>query len=169
MKKYLLDTSYFLNMKEYYPTEDKKFDFIWEKLKEKIRNGEIIIIDKVFNELKEGKDNKFIQNFLEEFKEYKFKTDEEDNVPIVKAYEDNEQDFKGNFERFTKESSADLSLIGTAKKLDASILTDEIMPGRPEGTKSVKLNIPSLAEKVGVECFELRGRVNIILGEKGGK
>ena len=66
--KYLLDSSYFSNMLSYYPPDNSEFAFIWEKLKEKIRNGEILIIDKVFKELQRIQDNNFVREFLLEFR-----------------------------------------------------------------------------------------------------
>ena len=69
MKCYLMDASYFSNMLDYYPMDNKDFNFIWEKLKEKVKKGEVIFIEKAINELREINNN-LVEEFLHEIKPF---------------------------------------------------------------------------------------------------
>ncbi|MDE0243257.1 MAG: DUF4411 family protein [Candidatus Kaiserbacteria bacterium] len=89
---------------------------------------------------------------------------EEDSVEIAKMYEKNKEKLRGDFDTFSKPPSADIHLIGHARKIGAEILTDEIMPRKDGNTKAVKLNIPSLADHCRVKCHELKDSINILSG-----
>ena len=131
--KYLLDTSYFSNMMDYYPPSNYQFEFIWNKLNGKIENGVILVIDKVFDELKRIED-RFVNNFLQKNTNSKIKTHKEDNIIIYSEYSKNQNKFKGSFDTIFKEDAADVFLIAYARKNNEkiSILTDAIMPQKAD-------------------------------------
>ncbi len=170
-------------MIDFYPPDIRRFKFVWEALTHKIRNKEVIVIDKVVRELKKHKSQKqFVDDFLSNINDYLEKSSAQSNAEIIRIYEQNRDTLKGNFNNFSKDSSADLSLIGVVYSLNNQpknqsgqpplmkpeenqvfILTDEIMPNTPDKQGRKKLNIPSFAELVGIECLELKDSINRIL------
>lgn len=60
---YIIDTSAFIDAKSYYPPES--FGSFWKAIEDMTRNGEVIIISKVAEELKKGNDylaDEFLNN-----------------------------------------------------------------------------------------------------------
>ena len=157
MKKYFIDTSYFSNMLEYYPIEREEFNFIWESLKSKILNDEIYLSKKVYKELEEIKDDS-VNEYLKNFTEKLIKANKEYEIKLAEIYEDNKNYFSGSFDKFSKEDSADFGLIALVLKEKTNnqivtVLCDEILPLKANKKNKKKLNIPSLCERIGIECL----------------
>ena len=171
MKRYIIDTSYISNMLQYYEMSDSRFSFIWDSLLTKVKTEEIILCSKVIKELDnfltKGANN--LKDFLDNLKDVKPKEENQFYIrEVVKTYEKNKSKFKGSFERFAIETSADLSLIAIALEYkeigdECFILTDEIMPSIPDNSNKIKLNIPSLAKLLEIECIKSEKGITIFL------
>lgn len=164
-KKLLLDASYISDMFDFYPLKDPRFKFVWDCLLTEINQGEIIVIDKVYKELKDPKnlEKDGVRDILDKIKPKVQPSNERDNIVVIQKYDSHRAKFKKvSFDRFARQTSADLSLICYANKVRANILTNEILTDRDRHGRK-KLNIPSLAELLEVKCFELRYSITKII------
>ena len=166
MIKKIIDSSYFSDILTYYPIDIQNFKFIWDKLEEKIKNNEIILLNVVYKELKSIQNDKF-QNYLAKFDNLLEPTNQNDYIEIIDLYQKNQNKLKGSFQHTfgtaKKKINADPYLISKAIEIEGSvILTNEIMPNKPDNNGKKKLNIPSLAEYAKIKCLELRNSVDII-------
>ncbi|MDD9868062.1 MAG: DUF4411 family protein [Candidatus Campbellbacteria bacterium] len=144
MKKYLLDTSYILDMLEFYPPKDPRFKFVWEKLEKKIKNKEILVIDKVFEELKKEKEDS------ESIKELSQKTTKEKLAMGKKFKEQKEQKEENDFiknllQRIEpyKEKTHEEDSIGIMKKYDKNA---DWFRGNKDTIANEKADLPLIAK-----------------------
>lgn len=171
MKRYIIDTSYISNMAQYYEISDSRFSFIWDSLFEKIKTGKIIVPSKVLKELKKysQQNSDYLKEFLNKLTNIESKEENPIYVQkVIKTYETNKTNFRGSFDRFAVESSADLSIIAIALEFketgdDCLILTDEILASIRDKSNKIKLNIPSLAKLLGIDCIKSEKGVFILL------
>ena len=155
--QYLLDTNTFIQAKNSYYAFDIAPSF-WTQLLEKLKQGQVAVIDAVSDEIKQGNDE-----LKEWFKDQVIS--QADQIKILKAKEDatvlatyreiaqmvamNQVYNDSEKARFLR--GADPWLIASAKTWGAVVVTFEALSG--VGTKKVK--IPDICQQTGVSFVNL--------------
>ena len=155
--QYLLDTNTFIQAKNSFYAFDIAPSF-WDKLLEKLKQGQLATIDVVSAEITQGNDD-----LMEWFKRWVI--DQADQIKILEAKKDinvfavyreiakkvtmNQVYDEREKARFL--SGADPWLIAAAKAWGAVVITFETMPGI--GTRKVK--IPDVCQQMGVTFADL--------------
>jgi len=160
---YLIDANAFITpYKAYYA-----FDLVpkfWEFLSEQIEKGNILLIDKVYEEIAVNKDktkpSDDLQKWIEMLVVHKksIKTAE-----IVSAYQEivNYINDSGKYSDSAKRvwfelNHADPWLVATAKAEKHKIITFEVKRGaRPKGQGWGRVQIPNVCEDLEIECLNL--------------
>ena len=155
--QYLLDTNTFIQAKNSYYAFDIAPSF-WTQLLEKLKQGQVAVIDAVSDEIKQGNDE-----LKEWFKDQVIS--QADQIKILKAKEDatvlatyreiaqmvamNQVYKESEKARFFR--GADPWLIASAKSWEAVVVTCETLSG--VGTTKVK--IPDICQQTGVSFVNL--------------
>jgi len=160
---YLIDANAFITpYKAYYA-----FDLVpkfWDFLSEQIKHGNILLIDKVYEEIAVNKDKKTpsddLQKWIETLKTHKksIKTTE-----IVSAYQEivNHINDSGKYSDSAMRewfglNHADPWLVATAKAENHKIITFETKKGTSQkGQGWSVVRIPNVCEDLGIECLNL--------------
>ncbi|MEM1724235.1 MAG: DUF4411 family protein [Thermoplasmata archaeon] len=151
--KFLLDANVLIEASRRYYSFDFGTKF-WDFLKAKAQEGLVGSIDKVLNELKEGKDP--LKEWAEkEFKPFFYST-QSDQVfqeyqNIVKLVQEDDQYSPSAKEDFMKDDNADPWLIAYAKCYSSTIVTQEVY--RPNAKS--KVPIPNVCVKLNVKWIDL--------------
>lgn len=155
---FIVDTNTFITpYKSYYP-----FDIapsFWEFFKNNIENGNIIIIDKVFNEIIKGKNDDELSKWIKGISSKQINKPTKEIIDFYREiinYINNNTTYHDNATKVWSESDcADPWLIATAKAYNSTLTTLEKTnnPAKNKLTKEAK--IPDIASEFEVECCDL--------------
>ena len=155
--KFLIDSNCLITPKNQYYAFDLTQTF-WDELGENIKAGNILILDKVFNEIIKGGDE--LSNWLKEYVGYKINLGD---LRIIQKYADiisyihSSNLYKANAENEWKQVDiADGFLIATACVYNYNIITYErLSPNLNPGSASKRPKIPDVAKVFNVDCVNL--------------
>ena len=155
--KFLIDSNCLITPKHQYYAFDLTSTF-WEELGKNIEKGNILILDKVFDEVIRGKDE--LSEWLKKYANYKINYDTEE---ILNKYKEiifhikNSSLYKSGAEsEWSKSEIADGFLVATACVHNYKIITNERANQNLNSINAAKTpKIPNIAKHFNVDCVNL--------------
>lgn len=149
MKKYLLDSNFWINAENYYPAD--VFPSFWNRLKSLIEDGTIVVHQTVLDEV-DRKENE-VSEWLHSVPAYEPMPISEDAflryLEICRWAEDESQSYTQNaIDEFEQNDRADAWICAQAAASNLVIVTNEKKSNSPN-----KVKIPNTCEAFGVDCL----------------
>lgn len=145
---YILDTNIIRTLLNYFPKKGKRFEEVWEKIDEKIRNGVFISTDECYNELEKQFSDKTEQyKWFHEHKEMFKNPDDKESIIICQLLikpKMRETVHQKNI--LENRPSADVYIAAKAKALGAIVVTAEKF-------KPNSAQLPNLCKELDVTCI----------------
>ena len=145
---YILDTNIIRTLLKFYPKKGKRYEEVWNKIDEKIRDDEFISVDECYSELEKQFSDKTEQyQWFHGHKDMFKNPDDKESVIICKLLMNpkmRETVHQKNI--LENRPSADVYIVAKAKALDATVVTNE-------NYKPHSAQLPNLCEELGVSCI----------------
>lgn len=148
IKKYSLDTSAMLQISRMYPADRSPdlFSRVWEKIELAAGSGQIIVIDKVYNELLRKDD--FARRWLLERKKIIIHPCD---AEVISMAADVVRDFPKLIDPDSEHEQADPYLVAHALMRGYVVVTCELAQKPPLDPKRKKDKIPNVCDHYGIE------------------
>lgn len=144
--KYVFDTSALIVLKNYYPTT---FTTLWGRIDKLTRNGTIVSVREVFNELHNYNDVDFIQDWAKENKAIFGKPSNDELLVVQQILAiPHFQTLIGNKAILKGTPVADPFVVAAGKAKGATVVTQEAL-------KANAAKIPNVCKHFGVPCIDL--------------
>lgn len=145
---YILDTNIIRTLLTSFPKKGKRYEEVWEKIDEKIREEEFISVDECYNELIKQLSDKTEQYQWFHKRKDMFKSPDDKESVIISKLLMNPKMRETVHQKNILENrpSADIYIVAKAKALNATVVTKE-------NYKPHSAQLPNLCEEVEVPCI----------------
>ena len=142
---YILDTNIIRTLLNYFPKKGKRYEEVWEKIEEKIGNGEFISTDECYNELERHYSDKTEQYqwFHDHKGMFKNPDDRESIIICQLLIKPKMRETVHQKNILENRPSADVYIAAKAKALEATVVTLEKL-------KPNSAQLPNLCKELGV-------------------
>ncbi|MCH7612220.1 MAG: DUF4411 family protein [Candidatus Marinimicrobia bacterium] len=146
---YIFDTSTFITLFEYFYTDS--FPSLWSKYDELIKQGKIISVREVKNEINKKRSESRLTKWVKNHKKIFFTPEKEELDFVVEIFRVRHfQALIRKKEQLEGTPVADPFVIAKAKVANACVVTEEI-------EKDNAARIPNICKHFGIECLKLEG------------
>ena len=154
MKKYVLDTRFFINVRTHYPSIYVSF---WEALNEAAENGSLCSVDEVKKEIEQyGGKQEHLLEWVKTHKHVFTKPQEDEQKHVARIFGLESFQILGKKQINSGAPWADPFIIAKAMQIDGTVVTEEL-PAKKDnkGKAQALMKIPDVCKEFGVPCVSI--------------